>query len=101
MRTADITPAKFFAGLLISTGIIVFLSGCQTYSNESLHRWAGRVVARAYPDQKLGVYDRCFKLAGGFYNTEANRYELPRTHIEGHSVDLQNACALILNGAEW
>ena len=60
-------------------------------NNERLHQWASDIVIAAYPNSKAGTYDECV-------NNKAD-YVDGGTDIKLN--DLQNACAIIVEGAEW
>lgn len=88
-------------------------------SNDSLHRWAGSVIEKAWPDDKGGYYDMCFKRSlrarsnGELINPDGTvKIKLDGTGDHGtdfetnvdfeiYPPDVVNACAIILQGAEW
>jgi hypothetical protein len=84
-----------------------------SYTDEySIQRWATNVVNawsdRHRPNSPLGSYDMCLTL-----ENELNAYLKANPHVSGvlkervrgigndHSYDLQNACAIVMYGAEY
>jgi len=61
------------------------------YSNENIHQAATRVISASYPALDRGSYDIC----------DSIRNELPEMGTNPPVFDLVNACAIILDGAEW
>jgi hypothetical protein len=63
----------------------------QMMNNDSLHHWATNTALHAFPDDKSGAYDVCWSPE----NKEIYQENDPQWF------DVQNACAIILEGAEW
>ncbi len=72
-------------------------------NNNTLHEWACEVVFKSAPKDLSGCYDICFALAGGTYDSKAGTYHMPRSNIDPDKFkqNLVNACAIVLEGAEW
>jgi hypothetical protein len=79
------------------------------YSNDQLHKWACNVAIQFDNNKSnLGCYDICDSLA---IKVPAINGDYPGYHVEGGQVsmnvslelpaDIQNACAIVLHGAEW
>lgn len=70
------------------------------YSNDNIHAWACDTVFKSKPDDKSGCYDICWTLGGG---KRLRNGQFTDAHMvsDEYSSELQNACAIVLNGAAW
>lgn len=66
------------------------------YSNDNIHKWAQQVVFETFPDDLSGSYDICLVNS---HNREGNYLSAKELGFE--SDEIENACAIILNGQEW
>lgn len=89
--------------LLMSIAAFISMSHAQEptntpYGNDKLHQWALDVVYEAWPEDKSGGYDLCYSRADIETHSFIPNDNIGFTDNEGM---VQNACAIILNGAEY
>ena len=87
--------------IALKLSVIILLTigstcGASPYSNDNIHKWAQDIVFKYVPDMDCGgvlcgSYDTCLELRDGAKGPWISE---PRQ-------DLVNACAIIMDGAEW
>lgn len=125
MKLRFLIPA-LIGTIMIGAGVGATLKvKMRPISNDAIHEWAQDVVISAWPKSKNGIYDDCL-IASQMVKTDHKIYDdqevtdqqatpsdqyADTAHKYGmmpigldpkkFSQDLVNACAIILNGAEW